>query len=99
MNTSESTQFYYNIIDNQRPHSTESFRTAFRIILNHLIQNPNQIETSVTYPTNSFRKNDFKGYLSQSQILNCPMRFFGIEHDGRKHFPIFEYFGKFRNKV
>jgi len=66
--------------------------------------------------TKRFRKNDFKRYFSQSQILNCLMRFFcsgmgpwaqiscegtifDAEHDDRTKFPIFEHFGKSRNKV
>ena len=70
----------------------------------------------ITMEPNVFQKTNFKWYFSQSQNLNCPMRFFGsgmgrwtqiswkgtifdAKHDGRKNIPIFEHFGKSRNKV
>ena len=63
-----------------------------------------------------FKKTNFIGYFSQSQILNCLMHFFGsgmgpwaqilwegtifdAKHDDLKIFPIFENFGKSRNKL
>jgi len=73
-------------------------------------------ETVITMAPSVFQKTNFKGYLSQSQILNCLIRFLGsgmgpwaqilwegfifdAEHDDGKNFPIFEHFGKSRNKV
>ena len=72
--------------------------------------------TLITMAPSVFQKTNFKWYFSQSQNLNCPMRFFGsgmgpwtqiswevtivdAEHDGRNNIPIFEHFGKSRNKV